>query len=85
MYSRCVEKTRRSRATGEPDIGQQRSLSIVFLSLQISQLIRDNPTYLFEFQRQEDAPRTNDNEPVALNSLDESHQQLLEVHKKQVS
>jgi hypothetical protein len=55
-----------------------------FIYFKIAQLIRENRTYLFEYQnRQKDILQQGEN--VLTESSEDSHQQLMDVHKKQVN
>ncbi len=51
--------------------------------VQIAQFIRESQTYLFKFQHR-DKEILEENENVFVESSEDSHQQLIDVHKKQV-
>ncbi len=53
------------------------------MSVQIAQFIRESQTYLFKFQHR-DKEILEENENVFVESSEDSHQQLIDVHKKQV-
>lgn len=78
MYSRCIEKIGESRTTSEKkEKCSSRKDKNVRSFVKIFQLIRENRTYLFEYQQRksrEEEEKSDEN----------SHQQMIDVHKKQV-
>ena len=54
------------------------------LEQQIAQVIRENQTYLFEYQQRLNERAENKDADLLIDFGEDSHQQLLDVHKKQV-